>query len=209
MQLKQIKTQVTDRLYLIPSWRLKVYGGIVLLALLYFAWSLWGERALKPGSVVISAPVAPQIAKMETTYAPPIRLIVIKDKAKAVEKLGLPSSEAMDPKEALLTATAVRANRYGATVVTFANQTTGQVRSSIVVNKAPWFALERTNYVGGSVGIGVDGYVGRIYAKRDLAQVKGNYLQVEIEAIARPTAIAGRTAEGVLWLNIERRFDWP
>jgi hypothetical protein len=108
-----------------------------------------------------------------------------------------------------LTATAVKANRYGATVVTFANQTTGQIRSSIVVNKAPWFALERTNYVGGSIGIGIDGYVGRLYVKRDLAQVKGNYLQAEIEAIARPTAIRGRTAEGVLWLNAERRFDWP
>ena len=127
---------------------------------------------------------------------------MVADKKKAVERLGLPEDQADDPGEELETATDAPASKYGTTTATFVNVSTGTVRSVIVVKRAPWFSFERGNAIGGSVGISsTDGQIYRGYFRRDVAQIKGVYLQAEVEGVKRP----GKP-EGVGWVNVEYRW---
>jgi len=187
-------------------WLMILIAVGLAIALGYMAWDKWGPQPAKPGSVVSDVPMPKEIIKMQTkvVYLP---VQVIKDKEEAVRKLGLPENK--DPKEALFTAAKIEANRHGAKAAVFINSSSGKPKVDIVYEKAPWFSLQRTNYIGGSIGVSsLDGYIGRGYLKRDFAQVKGVYLQGELEGIARPNAPEGRKLEGIVWANLEHRFDW-
>jgi len=197
---------VKDYLAKVPDWRWKLYAGIDIVLCLYLAWCKWGPQPADPGAVTISVPKAPQIAQMETKIVYVPKLVVIKEKADAVAKLELPATEAHNPKEELLTAAAVAANHYGATAVVFVNASTGQSRTDIVYKKAPWFSFERGNTAGVGVGYSSnDGTAGKVYYKRDVAQIKGVYIQGQLDAIARPDA-KDRKAEIIPWANIEYRW---
>lgn len=205
MQLQQINQQAVERFKLIPNWKKYLYGGIIIASIAYLAWCRWGSQPLQPGAVIISAPKAPQIVKMETTKTPPVRIVVIKDKVSAIYKLGLPPSEAADPKEALLTATAVARNRNGATVTTFVNLSTGQSRTDVTANRSPWFQLEKGNTIGAEGGYSTRGRYAQVDIEHEFMQVKGVFLAGKASATAYETG----NADARIGIRLQKHFDWP
>jgi len=205
--MSQIKSRVPERLtseynnfLTAPAWRRYLWLAVAVALAGYLLWCRFGTQPIKPGTTV-DAPTSPQIAQMARAEIHPQKVVVFADKAAAVKKLGLPPEQAMDPKEALFQSTSTPATRHGSTTTTFLNTSTGRPRSVTTILPAPWFALERTNYAG--VGIGMsssDGVVYQAFLKRDLAQVKGVYLQGEAQVIARPSSI-DRKLEGIGWAN--------
>ena len=171
------------------GWMVWLIIAAVIFTLIYLAWCRWGPQPAKPGSVIISAPPAPAIAQMETktVYVP--QLVVVKDKPAAVKKLGLPASEAFNPKEELLTSTAVQAARYGSKVTTFVNISTGKARTDVTINESPWFSFERGNIIGTEAGIGLRGQYYQADYQRDIFQIKGVYVSVKGTALAYPQSV--------------------
>jgi hypothetical protein len=192
-----------------PPWQLYLGGAVLLFIIIYIGWSFWGHKPPKPGTVVTNVPVAKEIEDMETTTTT-TTITYIKNKEEAVKKLGLPASEASNPKEVLQTAGHVEPNKNGAVVAVFINRSTGKSKMDIKYNNAPWFKLERENTIGMGIGAStLDGYIGKVYLKRDIAQVKGIYMQVSGEAIIRPSGPPDRKVEAIGLINMEKRFNWP
>lgn len=156
--------------------------GIALMvcAVIYLGWMLWDIKHPKgvAGSVVTDAPVSKEIKNMETATVV-TKVIYVKDKTKAEEKLHLPVTG--NPKEYLLTASGIAANRYGATVAVYHNTSTAKPRTVIAYKEAPWFAFKRDFTVGIGGGVGTQGkvYAGR--ARLDMLQIKEITLFPEVE----------------------------
>jgi len=183
-------------------WKLAAVALILLSG--YLTWCWYGPKAPKPGTVV-QAVESPKIATMEKRSITPKHVMVIADKAKAVDKLGL-TPAAIRINEELLTAPVAPATRYGSTTAVFLNTSTGQTRSIDIIKPAPWFALERTNYLGGSIGASIfDGTMYRGYYRRDILQIKGVYLQGEGQAISKPDSRYER-GDLIGWMNLEYRW---
>lgn len=165
-----------------PKWKVITVIAILCAVLVYLGWMLWDIKhpGAKAGDVQISVPEPKVIQNMQRE-----RIITntyyIKDKEAAVKELGLPASEASNPKESLLTAAKVEANRYGATAVVFVNRSTGRPRSDVKYNLSPIFAFKRDIAYGVGAGIGTQGQTlaGRI--RLDVAQIKEVTISPEVE----------------------------
>jgi hypothetical protein len=160
-------------------WKLYLVDAVLLCVTGYLAWSLWGHKPPPAGSVTISVPQVDTLEEMETTTTT-TTLTIYKDKPAAVAALGLPASEAANPKEGLLTANEVEANKNGAVVTTFVNMSTGRPRTDIQYNKAPWFALQRGNTIGVGYELGSQGAKVPVYYKRDVLRIKDIHGIVEV-----------------------------
>jgi hypothetical protein len=179
-----------------PPWKLYLGGAVLLLIIIYLGWMIWDIKRPSPkaGDIAISVPEAKVIQNMQRE-----RIITntyyIKDKEAAVRDLGLPASESSNPKEQLLTASAVAANRYGATTAVFVNISTGRPRTDIKYKESPIFAFKRDMAYGIGAGIGTQGQAlaGRI--RLDALQIKGVTVSPEIElnyADRRDKQVEGR-----------------
>lgn len=204
---------IKERIAYLKTLPLKRYALYALLFLFavggYSAWLKWGPQPVKPGSVVVSAPLAKEVAKMDTKIIYVPRLVVIKEKAKAVAALKLPTSETDNPKEALLTATGIAANRYGATTAVFVNVSTGKARTDIVYKESPWFSLQRSNTVGIEAGYGMKGKYAQIDAEHEFAQVKGNFVAVKGSGTFYDTTNSDNASDFRIGVRLQRHFDWP
>jgi hypothetical protein len=179
-----------------PPWKLYIGLAILIGILIYLGWMLWDIKHPAPqaGDIAISVPEPKVIQNMQRE-----RIITntyyIKDKAAAIKELGLPPAEADNPKEALLTATAVAANRYGATTAVFVNLSTGRPRTDIKYKESPMFAFKRDLAYGVGAGVGTQGntLAGRI--RLDAIQIKGVTVSPEVEgnyAERRDKQVEGR-----------------
>ena len=205
MKLREtLKTKWSDIL-LRPNWQKYLFVLLLLLIGIYFAWLKLGKKEVTPGST-IQALTVPSIAQMEQKTITPSKLVVIKDKQKAIEKLKLSVEQQPTKSEEIIRAVLVPKLKYGGTAAVFVNTTTGKSRTVITANKSPWFSFEKTNYLGLNLGVSTnDGVIGKCYYKRDIAQIKGIYLQPQIEVIARPDS-KDRSLEGIGSINIEGRW---
>jgi len=177
------RAQVKLWLAAIPSWRLRIYAAVLFLALGYFLWCRFApSRELKPGQVTV-APQARKVAGMAQKTVIPQRLIVYVDKPQAIKRLGLPAEYAANPREELQTTAEVPRMKYGGTAAVLTNMSSGQSRTVIKANEAPWFRIERGNEIAGGYGIDThDRQVAPIHYRRDLCQIKGAYLSGQVEA---------------------------
>lgn len=145
---------------------------------LYALWLYFSTPAPKPGQVV-PGKSAPAIAAMPKREVHPKRVVVLKDKKKAVIALGLPAEEASDDQEELADAIVTPPSKYGDTVAIFLNTSTGKVRTAVKVNEAPWFRFERGNEVGVEVQQSPKGPRYQVDYTRDVMSVKGATLSVK------------------------------
>ena len=169
---------IKDKLLMIPKWRLYIYIGVVLFGIVYLCWVRWGAHTeMKGGSVIVNAPVAKAVANMPTTrILIPKGVVVFKDTEKVVEKLGLPTAK---PEEKVFSAVDVPRVKYGATVTTFVNTTTGTSRTAIKAKEAPWFSFERGNELGIEGGINTRSRYVDVDYQRDIASVKGAIISLK------------------------------
>ncbi|CAK0753667.1 conserved hypothetical protein [Gammaproteobacteria bacterium] len=186
-----------------PKWKLIVFAILALCVGGYLIWSHVRTPPPQPGAITHPAP-AVSAAKVEgPKMEVPLQIVPPAAVLKKFSRLGpiSPSNPVVD------TAKIPRTDNGGATV-TFMNTTTGKASTVFIPAAAPWFALEGKNYLGGSIGFSSeDKTVYRGYYKRDIAQVKGAFLQGEAQGIARPNAVDRRRAvEGIVWANVEYRW---
>lgn len=182
-----------------PRNRLIIYGVVAVAGLAYLAWVKWGAKPMAPGQVV-TAPVAKAVADMPTKTVAVPKLQVIKDGVRATEKLKIPPPL---PREEVQTAVAVQPAKYGATATVFVNTSTGQTRTVVKANSAPWFALERGTTFGAEVGIGSHGRYYQTDVQRDVFSIKGVTFAARGEVISYPTE-TGWT----IGVRAEKTFDW-
>lgn len=213
MEPEEIKENLTAqvaavkaKIWATPKPYLYMAAVALLFALGYMGWLKFGPKPAKPGTTVISAPMEESIEHLETETTT-TTITYIKDKPAAVAKLGLPASEAMNPKESLLTANAVKANRYGATTAVFVNRSTGRPRTDIVYKDSPWFSMQRGNTVGIEAGYGLRGQYYQADAAHDFFQIKGNSVSGKVSAITFPQST--KDSDVRIGARVERRFDWP
>ena len=181
MQIPERIKAEYSKLLAAPRWKRNTLLAVVAMAAVYLLWCRFGPQPIKPGQTV-AAVTAPKIATMAREEITPRRVVVFKDKAEAVKRLNLPKEQAANPQEKLLDATVAPASRYGTTTAVFLNTSTGKPRSTVTANKAPWFAFERGNEIGGEIGVGNRGrYIQGDY-QRDLASVKGAIIGIKLGA---------------------------
>ena len=206
MTPEEIQAEIDKRvnaIKLAPPWKLYVGGAVLLLVIIYLGWMIWDIKrpGPKPGDIAISVPEPKVIQNMQRE-----RIITntyyIKDKEEALVKLGFPATEASNPKEQLLTAAGIAANKYGATVATFVNVSTGKPRTDIKYKEAPWFAFKRDLAVGVGTGVSTQGttYAGRV--RLDVMQIKEVTISPEIElnyADRRETPVESRAMIWAEW----------
>jgi hypothetical protein len=154
--------------------RLYLYGALALLGAAYLAWSIWGPRPLVPGQAVTAQP-AKAVEDLPQRVITPRRVVVIADGPRAAEKLKIGPPVAH---EEVQTSVTVPETKYGGTASVFLNTSSGQSRTIIKANEAPWFRFERGNTLGVGVGIGRDGRYFTADYQRDLLSIKGAVVTV-------------------------------
>jgi hypothetical protein len=158
---------------------LKVYAGIAALffIIVYLAWSLWGARPPTPGQGF--QPTKPAVST-EKVSGPAIKSpIKIVPKKKVAQKY--PEAVITESEEWVDTAKVPPAPN-GAVVLTKVDTVTGEVTSQVEINKAPWFAFERSNTLGVGYEIGTQGAKIPIYYRRDILRIKDIHLLAEVGA---------------------------
>lgn len=201
MQVPQLLKNQYGNLLNIPTWRRYLYGAVAISVVGYLAWCRFGPQPLAPGKAVLVAEPKEVAGESKKKIVAPVQ--VYENGERVAKKLGVNPPQR---NEAVQQAVTIPRLKNGGKAVTFLNTTTGKSRTEIVADPSPWFSLERNNYLGGSLGAStVDGIIGRAYYKRDLLQVKGLFLQPELEVIARPNS-PDRKVEAIGWANVEYRW---
>jgi hypothetical protein len=157
-------------LLLLKKWWKLVVVALVLLAG-YLAWSWYGPKPPKPGSV-IQAVESPKTVDMPRKVLI-AKVVVVADRSTALKRLGLPISSVSTGE--LLQAVDTPPTRYGSTTAIMLNVSTGRTTATTIVKPAPWFSLERGNILGAEVGIGAAGRYYQGDYQRDIFQIKGVY----------------------------------
>ena len=183
-----------------PKWRRYLWLFLALFGMAYLAWCKWGPQPVKPGSVM-AGKTSPRVADLERKTLEPKKLIVFKDKARAVSRLNLPSSEAAEPREEMLESTDAPPSRYGTTTTTFINMSTGMPRSVIQANKAPLFRFERGMELGAEVGMGAKGRYVQGDIQRDVFSVKGVIVGGKAAVTSYPTETDWR-------VGVRAKYQW-
>lgn len=167
---------------LLNKWQTWAVGAAIIFALVYAGWCKWGAKPPAPGQTV-TATEAKVVASMPRKMLENQRVQVIRDGSRATEKLKIDPPQ---PHEEVQTAVTIPQNHYGGTATVFLNTTTGQSRTVIRANTAPWFRFERENRAGVEVGMGREGrYVSADY-QRDLCSIKGIILAARVSVASYP-----------------------
>lgn len=200
MELNELRQRITaaeQRIAGIPRRRLIVYAVIAGLGLIYLAWSFWPRSTPATGFVAAKPAVsAPKIDGPTVTV--PLKIVP----KKKVQQQFPSANVGGDDTEVIDTADIPNAPN-GVTTITTINTQTGEAQTQYQAKEAPWFALERQNYIGLGYGVATGGKTAlRGYYKRDLVRVKDIHLQGELAATVRDD----RTAEGTAFVNLEWRF---
>jgi len=169
--------QLTDKLSNTPPWRWAAYGAVVVFAASYAVWSHYRTPPVAPGAVITALP-ARKLEGMSTVAIQPRQVIVYRDKIKVTEKLGIPP---IPPSEEIQTAIDVPYLKYGGTAATMLNMSSGQSRTVIKANTAPWFQFKRDLSASLGAGMGSEGktLAGRL--RLDIIQIKSVVISPELE----------------------------
>lgn len=193
--------RLTDKFSSIPIWRQWVYVSIVLFVVMYGAWATLRTPPVVPGQVVNALP-ARKLEGMPTVAVQPLQVIVYRDRAKVVERLGLPLETGTVPDEEVINSVDVPPLKYGGSSTVFLNTSSGQSRTVIKANNAPWFQFRKDLSAGVGMGVGTAGktLAGRL--RLDMVQIKSVVLSVEGEgnyAENRKDPIEGRA---MIWATV-------
>lgn len=159
-----------------PNWRQYAVLALVLIILVYLLWSMFHKKPepTKVFTAAIPAVNAPKVAG--PALQQPIRII---EKHYIQEKF--PEYHgADDPKDQVVDTIKVPVSDNGATVISKVDTATGEVTSQIEQKAAPWFQFEDKNYLGAAYRLTSNG--GKsvpFWYKRDIAQIKGVFIQIE------------------------------
>ncbi len=191
--ISQIKTELLKT----PKRRLYLYGAFVVFLLIYSAWLILHKPDIKPGQTV-TAPPAKVVNNEPKIAIQPEKVIVYRDKIRVVEKMGLPQPS---HREEVQTTAEIPKLKYGGTAAVFLNTSTGQSRTEIKSNKAPWFAFKNDLAVGAGVGVGTEGktLAGRI--RYDIAQVKNLTISPELEVNYSENRVRQVEGKAMIWME--------
>lgn len=184
----------------IPKNRQYGYIGIILAAaVFYIGWSIYSKPSQQPGQGFVPAKPAVNSDKVPgSTVKVPLKVV-----PKKAVKREFPEAHVDDPDDEVIDTADIPPAPNGATAITTMNVQTGEAHTEIKIKEPPWFALERTNYIG----IGIEQHYngeqkGKVYYKRDFVRVKDLHLQGE--AVIK--AGTSRQVEGYAGANLELRF---
>lgn len=176
-----------------------LYGFAAVISAGYLAWSLWGLQPQTAASGFVAAKPAILSAKVP---GPTIQVKVV---PKSVVKKKFPQAHIEGEGTEVIDTTIIPPAPDGATTITTIDPD-GEARTEIMINQAPWFALQRKNYLGAGYELHLNGEQKiKLYYKRDLARVKDLYLQAEAQ-IKIPTNFIRSDIEGYAGGNVEYRF---
>lgn len=182
-----------------PKWRMYLYGAVALISAGYLAWSIWSTRPQSPAAGFVPAKPAVISAKIP---GPTLQVKII---PKAAVKKKFPQAHVDGPGVEVIDTAIVPPAPDGAVTITTIDQT-GEARTEIQLKQAPWFALQRRNYLGIGYELHLNGEQNiKLYYKRDLVRIKNLYLQGEAE-IKIPVNYTRGEIEGYAGGNAEYRF---
>jgi hypothetical protein len=171
----------------------------ILLIAIYGVWSIWFKPVPTPDKGFIQPkPAVDSPKKNGPVIKPPVKVV---DKGDVKDKF--PEAQIKDDEEWVDTADIPPAPN-GATVLVKIDTQSGEVTSQVENKKAPWFAFENNNYIGGGIEQHFDGeqkFKG--YYKRDILRIKDIHLQGGATGKVNRALDKG---EGFAEINLEYRF---
>lgn len=190
------------RLSLFPVWRRYLYGGVLLAVVAYIAWSKWGPRPQLPVAGFVAAKPAVSAKKVDG----PLLKVPLRIVPKESVKRKFPSAHIDDPKDEVIDTAEIGPAPNGAVTITTVDTQTGEAKTEVKMKEAPWFALERQNYLGLGYELHTDGSQKvKLYLKRDLFRIKDAHAQAEAQVRATINGDSGQV-EGYVGGNVEYRF---
>ena len=179
--LGDIKVGVTNALSWyakIPSWtKYLAFAGLGIVGL----WLLWVLFWPSPklGTTTFVTAAVPSAVKSVPKQEVQITKIVVYEKQALAKKIPLPDNVVTNPvKEVIAVATVPRA-QYGAETVTVIDKESGVAETLVKAKERPRASFESSGAVGVRAGVGSrDGYVGEVYVRQDLFQIKGVYVNL-------------------------------
>lgn len=197
-RLSDFSAQLTK----LPTWRRYLYGGILLAVLAYLAWSKWGPRPQLPAAGFVAAKPAVSAKKVDG----PLLKVPLRIVPKESVKRKFPDAHIDDPEDEVIDTADIDPTPNGAIAITTIDTATGEAKTEVKMKEAPWFALERQNYLGLGYELHTDGSQKvKLYLKRDLFRVKDAHAQAE--ALVRAPINGGSDGvEGYVGGNVEYRF---
>ena len=154
----------------------------MLLVASYSLWLRFRPAPVAPGQVITAQP-AHKLDGQPTIVIQPKQVIVYRDTVKVVEKLGIPQPA---PQELVQQAVDLPPLKYGGVSATMLNMSSGQSRTVIKANDAPWFAFKSDNAIGVGYGVSSKGQTAVIRYRRDMLQVKNLIVSGELEGNYAP-----------------------
>lgn len=183
-------------------WRRYVYGAILVIVVIYLAWSQWGARPQQPGDGFVPAKPAVSTPKVDG----PVLKAPLKIVPKAAVKRKFPEAHIDEPDTEVIDTADIDPAPNGAVTITTIDTKTGEAKTEVKTKESPWFALERQNYLGLGYELHVDGRQKvKVYVKRDLFRVKDIHAQADAQVRAPINGGSGGI-EGYVGGNVEYRF---
>jgi len=161
-----------------PKWIL--YGVIALLAflLIYLGWSMFHK---KEQSTEVWEDTKPAV-KAKKKPGPVIK-VPIQTVPEGPVFQQFPTLPPLKVGEVFVDTAKIPVADNGGTAVVRADTNTGLITTQFKPNPPPWFAFEDKNYIGGAYRQSSQGASVPVWLKRDIAQVKGFFVQAEVGGI--------------------------
>ena len=148
-----------------------VIGGILVVS--YFAWSVWGHRPAVSDNGFQKAAPAVEVPKVP---GPTVQIKVV---PKAVVRKKFPDAH-IDSQDEVIDTAEIESAPNGATAITTISPVTGEATTRVKAKDAPWFALERDNFIGVGYEVGTLGSRVPVYYRRAILRVKDAHLIAEV-----------------------------
>lgn len=193
--------KMTELFKQISRRKLLIYALVLGAIIIYLLWSIYGSSPQQPKAGFVPAPPAvttPKVPGPKLT----VPLMIV---PKAAVKRKYPDAHIDDPDDQVIDTADIGPAPDGATTITTMNTNTGTAHTEVKIKPAPWFALERQNYLGIGYEMHLNGdQKAKVYFKRDLLRIKDIHLQGET-VLKVPLAGTAKTV-GFVGGNIEYRF---
>jgi hypothetical protein len=178
----------------IPQWAkyLCMAGGVILAV--WFLWLMFWPSP-KLGTTAFVPAAVPSAVKNVPKQEVVVKHIVVYEKVALGKKILLPDNIVSNPKEQVVAVATIPRAPWGAETITSMNTDTGVAATMVKAKERPFASFESSGAVGVRAGVSTrGGYVGEVYARQDLFQIKGVYVNVygavEGSAVGQPNAKA-------------------
>lgn len=173
-------------------WRLKLLLIAAAVLIVLSAYTFWPRHVAETGKFE-HLPPAPEVRTVEKIIERPKIVYVYPPESKA--KLNLPPAVIQDSAKKLITTGKLQAEERPYTLSAVLDTSTGETEVFARPDPLPWVAPGRRGAVGIAYGAGDSGLSMKIYAYRDMLQVKALHAGVRAEADQRGEWWAGGYVE--------------